>query len=178
MSRARRPGRALWNGSPAWTGDWALKKADDLSKGMQQKVQFIATVLHEPELLVLDEPFSGLDPVNTQVMKDTVVDLSRKGTTILFSTHIMEQAEKLCDSVCIIARGSKVVDGPLAEIKRQHGGSHLVVAAERSAALDGVLSDTRLVSARTTTGTTPNSNWPPARRPSRYWKPSCGRASW
>jgi len=110
-------------GAQAWLerlglGDWALKKADDLSKGMQQKVQFIATVLHEPELLILDEPFSGLDPVNTQVMKDTVVDLARRGTTILFSTHIMEQAERLCDAVCIIARGIKVVDGPLAEIKR------------------------------------------------------------
>jgi len=126
-------------------GGWALKKADDLSKGMQQKVQFIATMLHEPELLILDEPFSGLDPVNTQVMKDTVVDLARKGTTILFSTHIMEQAERLCDAVCIIARGTKVVDGPLAEIKRQHGGSNLIVAAERSAVLDGVLADTRLV---------------------------------
>jgi ABC-2 type transport system ATP-binding protein len=126
-------------------GDWALKKADNLSKGMQQKVQFIATILHEPELLILDEPFAGLDPVNTQVMKDTVVDLARKGTTILFSTHIMEQAERLCDSVCIIARGTKVVDGLLADIKRRHGGSNVVVAAERSGALDGVLADTRLV---------------------------------
>jgi len=112
---------------------------------MQQKVQFIATILHGPELLILDEPFSGLDPVNTQVMKDTVVDLSRRGTTILFSTHIMEQAEKLCDAVCIIARGKTVVDGPLAEVKRRHGGSHLVVAAERSATLDEVLADRRLV---------------------------------
>jgi len=126
-------------------GEWALKKADDLSKGMQQKVQFIATILHEPELLILDEPFSGLDPVNTQVMKDTVVDIARKGATILFSTHIMEQAERLCDAVCIIARGTMVVDGPLAEVKRRHGGSNLIVAAERSPALDGVLADSRLI---------------------------------
>jgi ABC-2 type transport system ATP-binding protein len=137
-------------GATAWLerlelGEWALRKADDLSKGMQQKVQFIATVLHGPELLILDEPFSGLDPVNVQVMKDTVVDMSRKGTTILFSTHIMEQAEKLCDSICIIARGATVVDGPLAEVKRRHGGSHLIVAAERSPALDAVLGDRRLV---------------------------------
>ena len=137
-------------GAQAWLdrlglGDWGLKKADDLSKGMQQKVQFIATILHEPELLILDEPFAGLDPVNTQVMKDTVVELARAGTTILFSTHIMEQAERLCDAVCIIARGTKVVDGPLADIKRQHGGSNLVVAAERSPALDRILSDNRLV---------------------------------
>jgi ABC-2 type transport system ATP-binding protein len=137
-------------GAQAWLerldlGDWALKKADDLSKGMQQKVQFISTMLHEPELLILDEPFSGLDPVNTQVMKDTVVDLARRGTTILFSTHIMEQAERLCDSVCIIARGTTVVDGPLSEIKRRHGGSHVIVAAERSPSLDTVLGDRRLV---------------------------------
>jgi len=124
---------------------WALRKADDLSKGMQQKVQFISTVLHGPELLILDEPFSGLDPVNVQVMKDTVVDMSRQGTTILFSTHIMEQAEKLCDAVCIIARGATVVDGPLAEVKRKHGGSHLIVAADRSAGLDAVLGDRHLV---------------------------------
>jgi len=126
--------------------EWSLRKADDLSKGMQQKVQFISTVLHGPELLILDEPFSGLDPVNVQVMKDTVVEMSRKGTTILFSTHIMEQAEKLCDAICIIARGATVVDGPLADVKRRHGGSHLVVAAERSPALDAVLGDRHLVS--------------------------------
>jgi ABC-2 type transport system ATP-binding protein len=126
--------------------EWSLRKADDLSKGMQQKVQFISTVLHGPELLILDEPFSGLDPVNVQVMKDTVVEMSRKGTTILFSTHIMEQAEKLCDAICIIARGATVVDGPLADVKRRHGGSHLIVAAERSPALDAVLGDRHLVS--------------------------------
>ena len=112
-------------------GDWGPRKVDDLSKGMQQKVQFISTVLHEPELVILDEPFAGLDPVNTQVMKDIVVELSRSGTTILFSTHIMEQAEKLCDSVCIIARGEKVIDGPLAEVKRERGGSHVIVELER-----------------------------------------------
>lgn len=110
--------------------DWAEKKIDHLSKGMQQKVQFISTMLHKPELVILDEPFAGLDPVNTQVMKDIVVDLSERGTTTLFSTHIMEQAEKLCDSVCIIARGTKVVDGPLGEIKKGHRGRHVVVVAE------------------------------------------------
>ncbi len=111
-------------------GEWIDKKADALSKGMQQKVQFISTVLHEPKLVILDEPFSGLDPVNTQVIKDVVVELARRGATILFSTHIMEQAEKLCDSVCIIARGQKVVDGPLAEVKRAHGGKHVIVATD------------------------------------------------
>ncbi|MFQ6045385.1 MAG: ABC transporter ATP-binding protein [Gemmatimonadales bacterium] len=126
--------------------DWSLKKVDDLSKGMQQKVQFISTVLHRPELLILDEPFSGFDPVNTQLMKDEVVQLAREGTTVLFSTHIMEQAERLCDFVCIIARGEKVVDGPLAEVKRGHGGKHVIVALERaSLQADRVLSDRSLV---------------------------------
>jgi ABC-2 type transport system ATP-binding protein len=126
--------------------DWVERKVDDLSKGMQQKVQFISTMLHEPELVILDEPFAGLDPVNTQVMKDVVVELSRNGTTTLFSTHIMEQAEKLCDSVCIIARGSKVVDGPLAEVKRQQGGKHVIVAVERGMASVGrLLSDSTVV---------------------------------
>lgn len=125
-------------------GDWVEKKIDDLSKGMQQKVQFISTMLHEPELVILDEPFAGLDPVNTQVIKDIVVDLSRQGTTILFSTHIMEHAEKLCDSVCIIARGEKVIDGALGEVKRQHSGRHVIVAVER-----GIDSVHRLFSDRT-----------------------------
>ena len=106
---------------------WAQRPVEELSKGMQQKVQFISTVLHDPDLVILDEPFSGLDPVNTQAMKDVVLDLHRRGKTILFSTHIMEQAEKLCDQLCIIARGRKLVDGALGEIKRTHGGHHVVV---------------------------------------------------
>jgi len=114
-------------------GDWRLRRVNELSKGMQQKVQFIATMLHDPDLVILDEPFSGLDPVNTQVLKDTVVELRRRGKTIVFSTHIMEQAEKLCDELCIIARGRKLVDGALSDIKRTHGGHHLVVGFDGSA---------------------------------------------
>lgn len=125
--------------------DWTDKKIDDLSKGMQQKVQFIATILHRPELVILDEPFAGLDPVNTQVIKDIVVELSKSGTTILFSTHIMQQAEKLCDAVCIIARGQKVLDGGLAEVKRTHGGRHVVIALEPGGSVDRVLRDRTLV---------------------------------
>src|SRR6266566_2502782 len=102
--------------------DWRLRKVSDLSKGMQQKVQFISTVLHDPDLVIFDEPFSGLDPVNSQVLRDTVVDYRRRGKTVLFSTHIMEHAEKLCDRLCIIARGKKLVDGTLAEVKQTHGG--------------------------------------------------------
>src|SRR2546430_9526025 len=113
-------------------GQWRLRRIDELSKGMQQKVQFISTVLHDPDLLILDEPFSGLDPVNAQVMKDTVLDLRSRGKTILFLTHIMEQAEKLCEQLCIIARGRKLVDGALSDIKRIHGGHHLVVGFDGS----------------------------------------------
>jgi len=111
---------------------WKLRRVDELSKGMQQKVQFISTMLHDPDLLILDEPFSGLDPVNAQVMKDTVLDLRSRGKTILFSTHIMEQAEKLCEQLCIIARGRKLVDGALSDIKRTHGGHHLVIGFDGS----------------------------------------------
>lgn len=125
---------------------WARRKVDELSKGMQQKVQFISTVLHRPDLLILDEPFAGLDPVNAQVMKDTVVELAQSGTTVLFSTHIMEQAEKLCDAVCIIARGEKVVDGSLSEVKRRRGGRHIIVAVERGGReVDRVLRDPKSV---------------------------------
>src|SRR2546422_611823 len=108
-------------------GPWRLRRIDELSKGMQQKVQFISTLLHEPALVVLDEPFAGLDPVNTQVLKDVVLELRQGGVTLLFSTHIMEQAEKLCDQLCIIARGRKLVDGSLADIKRRQTGHHLVI---------------------------------------------------
>src|SRR5437667_3959332 len=108
-------------------GAWRLRRIDELSKGMEQKVQFSSTILHQPELVVLDEPFAGLDPVNTQVMKDAVLELRRDGVTILFSTHIMEQAEKLCDQLCIIARGRKLVDGAVADIKRTQTGHHLVI---------------------------------------------------
>jgi len=111
---------------------WKRRRVDELSKGMQQKVQFISTMLHDPDLLILDEPFSGLDPVNAQVMKDTVLDLRSRGKTILFSTHIMEQAEKLCEQLCIIARGRKLVDGVLSDIKRTHGGHHLVIGFDGS----------------------------------------------
>jgi ABC-2 type transport system ATP-binding protein len=117
--------------------EWRLRRIDELSKGMQQKVQFISTVLHDPDLVILDEPFSGLDPVNTQVLKDVVLDLRRRGKTIVFSTHIMEQAEKLCDQICIIARGRKLVDGALADIKRTHGGRHLVVGFDGAGEAEG-----------------------------------------
>src|SRR5204863_10181105 len=101
--------------------NWGDAKVDELSRGMQQKVQFIATLLHEPDLVILDEPFSGLDPINAQALKDTVVDLKREGKTVIFSTHLMDNAERLCDSVCIIARGEKVLDGTITSVKEVHG---------------------------------------------------------
>ncbi len=113
--------------------DWRMAKVNELSKGMQQKVQFAGAMLHEPELLILDEPFSGLDPINQDVLKETVVSQARGGRTVIFSTHQMEVAEKICDAVCIIAHGRKVLDGRLADVKREHGGTNVAIAFEDSA---------------------------------------------
>ena len=99
--------------------DWESRRVQDLSKGMQQKIQFIGTVLHEPALLILDEPFSGLDPINQEILERIVRQLNADGTTILFSTHLMEHAERLCDSVCLISRSRKVLDGNLKQLKGQ-----------------------------------------------------------
>jgi ABC-2 type transport system ATP-binding protein len=101
--------------------DYANKTAEDLSKGMQQKIQFAATVIHEPELIILDEPFSGLDPVNANVLKDIMLDYHKRGHTLIFSTHMMEQVEKLCDEICLINRGRLVLEGKLADVKRRYG---------------------------------------------------------
>ena len=102
-------------------GEYRQRKVEELSKGMQQKLQFITTVLHEPEILILDELFSGLDPLNMELIKTVILDLKRHGTTILFSTHVMEQAEKLCDHICMISHGKKVLDGSLGEVKSRFG---------------------------------------------------------
>jgi len=100
---------------------WREHKVIDLSKGMQQKVQFIAAVIHRPPVLILDEPFSGLDPVNAGLVKDTMLDLRRKGATIILSTHRMEQVEMMCDSICLIHQGRNVLSGELTAIKRSYG---------------------------------------------------------
>ncbi len=99
-------------------GDREGRRVEDLSKGMQQKVQFIGTVLHDPELLILDEPFSGLDPLNQDLLEEIVLEFRARGTTILFSTHLMDQAERLCERVCLISASRKVLDGTLEEIRR------------------------------------------------------------
>jgi ABC-2 type transport system ATP-binding protein len=127
--------------------DWGNAKVDELSRGMQQKVQFIGTLLHEPELVILDEPFSGLDPVNAQALKDTIVELKRAGKTVIFSTHLMDNAERLCDSVCIIAHGEKVLDGEVAAVKESRGSRNVALAIDGSAqdAVRAVLDDRALV---------------------------------
>jgi ABC-2 type transport system ATP-binding protein len=101
--------------------DWLTRRVEELSKGMAQKVQFIATVVHEPDLLVLDEPFAGLDPVNRDVMRDAVLELRATGTTVLFSTHVMEQAESLCDRILLINRGRSCLQGTVDEVRRREG---------------------------------------------------------
>ena len=110
--------------------DWGLSKIDELSRGMQQKVQFIGTLLHDPDLVILDEPFSGLDPINSQALKDTIVELKHRGKTVIFSTHLMDNAERICDSVCIIARGEKVLDGTVAGVKEEHGARNIALALD------------------------------------------------
>jgi ABC-2 type transport system ATP-binding protein len=110
--------------------DWKDKKAEELSKGMQQKVQFIATVMHEPELLILDEPFSGLDPVSTNLLKGVILDLKKGGKTVIFSTHQMEQVEQMCDDICLINRSVKVLGGSLREVKRGFGRNTIILDYE------------------------------------------------
>ena len=122
--------------------DWKNKRAKDLSKGMQQKVQFITAVLHDPDLLILDEPFSGLDPVNVELMKQTILEKKAEGKTIILSTHQMEIAEKLCDDVCMINRSHKVLDGRLREIRRSFSRNAVEL---QIAGGDGVLADPSLV---------------------------------
>ena len=109
----------------------AESKLKELSKGNQQKVQFISAILHEPEIMIFDEPFSGLDPINQQVLKDIIVNLKRAGKTIIFSTHIIEHAERICDHICIIARGEKVADGTVSQVKTEHGGEYVAISFEQ-----------------------------------------------
>jgi ABC-2 type transport system ATP-binding protein len=128
--------------------NWGDAKVDELSRGMQQKVQFIATLLHDPDLVILDEPFSGLDPINAQALKDAVLELRRRGKTVIFSTHIMDNAEKMCDSVCIISRGEKVLDGGVAEVKAAAGARNIALSLTGGAqnGVGAVLRDTQLIS--------------------------------
>ncbi|WP_257349453.1 ABC transporter ATP-binding protein [Pseudalkalibacillus decolorationis] len=110
--------------------EYENKKIEELSKGNQQKIQFIAAVLHKPKLLILDEPFSGLDPVNVELLKEAVVELKREGTTIVFSSHRMEHVEELCEYLCILHKGKPVVHGSLKDVKRSFGKKNVTVYAD------------------------------------------------
>ncbi|MGX6442356.1 ABC transporter ATP-binding protein [Neobacillus sp. K501] len=110
--------------------EYANKKVEELSKGNQQKIQFIAAVIHKPKLLILDEPFSGLDPVNVEMLKDAVLSLKENGTSIVFSSHQMHHVEEMCEHLCIMHKGSPVVHGSLREIKRAFGKKNLVIHAD------------------------------------------------
>jgi ABC-2 type transport system ATP-binding protein len=118
--------------------DWANKKIETLSKGMSQKVQFIATVVSRPELIILDEPFTGLDPVNAEAIKDAVLELQSQGTTVIFSTHDMNVAEKMCDFIFMIFKGEKVLDGTLTSIQDRYGSDTIRIQTEDGA---GILRD-------------------------------------
>jgi len=123
----------------AWAGrmeiaDALPKRTEELSKGMQQKIQFIATLLHDPRLIVMDEPFSGLDPVNAVLVERTLLELKDQGKAILFSTHRMDQVEKLCDSICLINNGNAVLAGNLRQIKARYERNHVIVEFQGSSA--------------------------------------------
>jgi ABC-2 type transport system ATP-binding protein len=117
--------------------DAAQNRTEELSKGMQQKIQFIVTLLHEPELIIMDEPFAGLDPVNAALLQDTLLDLKKAGRAILFSTHRMDQAEKLCDEICLIYGGEKVLSGRMREVKSRYERNRVTIDFEGE---DGFLS--------------------------------------
>lgn len=119
---------------------WWNKKVEDLSKGMGQKLQFVATVLHQPKLIILDEPFSGLDPVNANVIKDEIFRLKEEGSTIIFSTHRMEQVEEICDNILLLNRGKKLLDGTVNDVKQQYK-EHLYHIALDTADNVGIRSD-------------------------------------
>lgn len=112
---------------------WTEKKVEELSKGMQQKVQFIGAILHDPRLIIMDEPFSGLDPANAVVLKDVLLEMAKSGKTVLLSTHRMDQVERLCQSICLINRGHAVLEGDLNQIKARYGRRHVQIKYEGDA---------------------------------------------
>lgn len=116
--------------------EWTHNKVEELSKGMQQKVQFIATLLHDPDLIIMDEPFSGLDPANAVMLKDVLIGLKKAGKTILFSTHRMDQVERLCDSICLIDHGRAILEGDLKKIKASYGKNHVQIECDRDPHLE------------------------------------------
>lgn len=122
--------------------EWKQKRTTDLSKGMQQKIQFISTILHDPDLLILDEPFSGLDPINVEFLMEVISEFKTREKTIIFSTHLMETAEKLCSDILLINKSEKVLTGSLREIKQSQGTNRIAL---RAANVDGVLNNRTLI---------------------------------
>jgi len=150
LSKADARARAkYWFEKMQITG-WWNKKVEDLSKGMQQKVQFVSTVLHEPELLILDEPFTGFDPVNAELIKNEILELNKKGATIIFSTHRMESVEELCDSIALLNLSHKILDGKMKDIRNNNRTGTYILKYEGAALLPSatqpfsILSDTEL----------------------------------
>jgi ABC-2 type transport system ATP-binding protein len=136
---------------PGWLervglSDWRKRKVNELSKGMQQKAQLVATLLHDPEILILDEPMSGLDPVATNLVRDLLLELSRQGKTLVLSSHQMETVERLCDAIALINRGEKLLDGAVGDVKRSHGRNNLVLAFEGDGSFLAALAGVKKVS--------------------------------
>ncbi|SKC02203.1 ABC-2 type transport system ATP-binding protein [Sphingobacterium nematocida] len=125
-------------------GSWWDKRIEDLSKGMQQKVQFVATVLHQPKLIILDEPFSGFDPVNAQIIQDEILELNKAGATIIYSTHRMETVEELCDNIALINKSKKILDGSVKEIKKQYNNSTYLIDYKSPIIPEQILQQTEL----------------------------------
>ena len=114
--------------------EWRKRKLNELSKGMQQKAQFVATLLHDPEILIMDEPMTGLDPVGTNVLRDVLLELKRQGKTLVLSSHQMETVERLCDSIALINRGEKLLEGPVSEVKSHYGKNTVILAFDGNGA--------------------------------------------
>jgi ABC-2 type transport system ATP-binding protein len=121
--------------------NWKFKKVEELSRGMQQKIQFIATMIHQPDLIILDEPFSGLDPVNTKLLKDIMLEMKNQGRTIIFSTHRMEQVEMISDNICLINKAEMVLEGKLSDIKQQYGKNTVILDYDGDASFIRTLPD-------------------------------------
>jgi ABC-2 type transport system ATP-binding protein len=142
-------------------GSWEKKAIEELSKGMQQKIQFIATVMHKPKLLILDEPFSGLDPVNSKLIEEEIINLKNQGTTILFSTHRMEQVEEICEEIVLINNGKNVLQGNVTDIKKQNKQNTFEIRYEGDAPvlptnIDVLESDKGLIKYKLHDNTSPN----------------------
>ena len=121
--------------------NWKFKKVEELSRGMQQKIQFIATMIHQPDPIILDEPFGGLDPVNTKLLKDIMLEMKNQGRTIIFSTHRMEQVEMISDNICLINKAEMVLEGKLSDIKQQYGKNTVILDYDGDASFIRTLPD-------------------------------------